>query len=141
MSLNWLISTILGSTSTRRSSLGFLVYRNDMMIVFMHTDLPLPVVPAMSTWGILVRSAMSGSPLASLPRNIGSFMPWNFSGRPMSSLRRTFSLVGLGTSMPTVSRPTWLATMRTLTALSARAISLLTALTWLTLVPGASRTS
>ncbi len=112
-----------------------------MMIVFMHTLLPEPVVPAMSMWGILVRSAMRGSPAASLPRNMGSFMLANESRLLISSLRRTFSLVGLGTSMPTVSRPAWLATMRMLTALRARAISLETAVSAATLVPGARRMS
>ena len=43
----------------------------DMMIVLMQTDLPEPVVPAIRQWGIVVRSVMSGSPLASLPRNSG----------------------------------------------------------------------
>ena len=43
----------------------------DMMIVLMQTDLPEPVVPAIRQWGIAARSVMSGSPLASLPRNSG----------------------------------------------------------------------
>ncbi len=110
-----------------------------MMMVFMHTDLPEPVVPAMSMWGILVRSLISGSPAASLPRNIGSFILSNFERLLISSLRRTRSLVGLGTSMPMVSRPSMLATTRILTALSERARSLSIALIWATLVPGARR--
>ena len=106
MSLNCDISTIFGSTSTSFSSFGFRVYRNPMMIVFMHTLLPDPVVPAISMCGIFVRSAISGSPDASLPRNIGRFMSRKAPGSPISSLSRTFSFVGFGTSTPTVSRPT-----------------------------------
>jgi hypothetical protein len=37
----------------------------------MHTDLPEPVAPAMSRWGIFVRSDTSGLPETSLPRAIG----------------------------------------------------------------------
>ena len=40
-------------------------------MVLMQTDLPEPVVPAIRQWGIAARSVMSGSPLASLPRNSG----------------------------------------------------------------------
>ncbi len=32
------------------------LYKMDAMIVLMHTDLPLPVAPAISTWGIFARS-------------------------------------------------------------------------------------
>ena len=32
------------------------------------TDLPEPVVPATSTWGILARSATTGLPTMSLPK-------------------------------------------------------------------------
>jgi hypothetical protein len=109
-----------------------------MMIVFMQTDLPEPVVPAMSMWGILVRSAISGSPEASLPRNIGSFIFENRSRLLISSRRRTFSLVGFGISTPTVSRPSMFETIRMLTALSWRAMSEETALIAATFVPGAS---
>ena len=140
MSLNWLISTIFGSTRTSLSSLGFFVYRKLITIVFMQTDLPEPVVPAISTCGIFVRSPISGSPDASLPRNIGSFIFSNDSRLRISSLRRTFSFVAFGTSMPTVSRPAMFGTMRMLTALSDRARSLDTALSAATFVPGASFT-
>ena len=34
----------------------------------MQTDLPLPVAPAMRTWGILARSATATPPVISLPR-------------------------------------------------------------------------
>ena len=71
MSVNCLISTIFGSTSTSFSSSGRFVYSQLMRIEFMHTLLPEPVVPAMSMCGMRVRSATSGSPEASLPRNIG----------------------------------------------------------------------
>ena len=37
-------------------------YMMDMMIVLMHTDLPEPVVPAMSKWGIVARSTTNAAP-------------------------------------------------------------------------------
>ena len=42
------------------------------MIVLMQTDLPEPVAPAISTCGILVRSATTGLPETSRPSAIGS---------------------------------------------------------------------
>ena len=110
-----------------------------MMIVFMHTDFPDPVVPAINMWGIFVRSEISGSPAASFPRNIGSFISLNRSRLLISSLSRTRSFVGFGTSIPIVSRPSMFATTRMFTAFSERARSLSIALICATFVPGASR--
>ena len=71
MSLNGAISTTFGSTRISFTMSGRCRYMIDMMIVLMQTDLPEPVVPAIRQWGIAARSAMSGSPLASLPRKSG----------------------------------------------------------------------
>ena len=39
-----------------------------IIIALRHTDLPEPVVPATSRWGILARSAVIMLPVISLPR-------------------------------------------------------------------------
>jgi hypothetical protein len=39
----------------------------DISMALMPTDLPEPVVPATSRWGILARSATTGLPAMSLP--------------------------------------------------------------------------
>ena len=44
------------------------------MIVLMHTDLPEPVVPAISMCGARARSSTIDLPSASMPRNSGSAM-------------------------------------------------------------------
>ena len=44
-----------------------------MIMALMATDLPLPVEPAMRTWGIVARSAMTMRPLMSLPMERVSF--------------------------------------------------------------------
>ena len=110
-----------------------------MMIVFMHTDLPEPVVPAISMCGILARSSTSGSPAESLPMNIGSIM---FAAWPldMSSLRRTFSFCLFGTSMPTAVRPAMFGMMRTFGAVRARAMSFAIVSRRATRVPASSST-
>ena len=41
-----------------------------MMMLLTQTDLPLPVLPAMSRWGILHRSATWATPAMSLPSAI-----------------------------------------------------------------------
>ena len=50
-------STTLGSISISRTSSGVARKSMDVMMELMHTDLPEPVCPAMSTWGILAMSA------------------------------------------------------------------------------------
>ena len=37
-------------------------------MVLMHTDFPEPVLPAIRTWGMSARSAMTGCPYTSCPR-------------------------------------------------------------------------
>jgi len=141
-SLNWLISTIFGSTRISFTWSGRLVMRMLAMIELMHTLLPEPVVPAISMCGMDVRSAIRAAPDTSLPRN---------SGRPIfsalgpataiSSFSRTISLSRFGTSMPMVFLPGSGATTRTDGAFSARAMSLARAATCDTLLPGASCSS
>jgi hypothetical protein len=53
-----LSSTNFGSTIKKRRVRGVCRYTRLVMIVFTQTDLPEPVVPAISRWGILARSAI-----------------------------------------------------------------------------------
>ena len=113
-----------------------------MMIVLMQTDLPLLVVPAIRQWGICVRSVISGSPLASLPRNSGMTILFIASGASCnSSLNRTFSFSWFGTSIPTVFFPGTGATMRMLSALRLRMMSLVSDVIVDTFSPGARLSS
>ena len=44
------------------------------MIVFIHTDFPEPVVPAIRRWGIEAKSPTTGLPEIFLPSAIGSLI-------------------------------------------------------------------
>ena len=50
-----------------RHCAGDMRYSSDRIMVLRPTDLPEPVVPATSKWGILARSAITGSPPMVLP--------------------------------------------------------------------------
>ncbi len=60
----------------------------------MPTDLPEPVVPAISRWGMRARSAMIGSPPMVLPRQIGS-LPFIFSKSDEASISRRYTGLAL----------------------------------------------
>jgi len=66
------------------------------------TDLPEPVVPAMSRWGMAVRSAETGLPETFLPsaRRSGERIRWKDS-LSITSRSATRLISVLGTSMPT----------------------------------------
>ena len=55
-------STFLGSIRIILTSSGRLVIRIDRIIAFRQTDLPVPVRPAISRWGISARSKTRGGP-------------------------------------------------------------------------------
>ena len=76
------------------------------MMVFIQTDLPEPVVPAIKRCGMEVKSPIIGIPEILLPKAIGSLTSffWNFSYE-IISLRETLSLVSFGISIPTVFLP------------------------------------
>ena len=85
------------------------------MIEFKHTDLPVPVRPAINKCGKLARSTVRDFPETSLPRNRGIFC-FLICG-PLSSITsriRTICRCSFGTSMPTLFLPGIGATMRTL---------------------------
>ena len=50
-----------------RTSSGLVRYRRLLMMALMQTDLPLPVWPAISRWGILAMSHSTGLPAMSRP--------------------------------------------------------------------------
>ena len=75
------------------------------------TDLPDPVVPATSRWGMLARSSTTGAPDICLPRAIGSLISGLRKARVSSSSRSTtISRSSLGSSMPSTVRPGMTAT-------------------------------
>ena len=59
----------------KRHSAGLNRYSRLRMKVLIPTDLPEPVVPAISRCGMRARSAMTGAPPMSLPSTSGSFPP------------------------------------------------------------------
>ena len=72
----------------------------------MHTDLPEPVAPAISRWGIFARSETSGLPLTSLPSAMGrSALAPTQSSDSRISRRPTVVAFWLGTSTPTAALP------------------------------------
>ena len=76
------------------------------MIVLIQTDFPEPVVPAISRWGIEDKSPTIGTPEILFPRAIGNLISLFLkSGLVKISLKYTFSLELLGSSIPTVLLP------------------------------------
>ena len=72
----------------------------------MHTDLPLPVAPAMSRWGILVRSPMTGWPLTSAPSaTLRRLRRSTNAGDLTVSFRLTSCAALFGTSTPIADLP------------------------------------
>ena len=49
-------STFLGSTITNFNCDGCFLYKSDVIMAFKPTDLPCPVAPATSKWGIFAKS-------------------------------------------------------------------------------------
>ena len=99
-------STFLGSTSTNLIWLGCFLYSRLTRMALRPTDLPWPVAPAISRWGILARSVTKVSLLMVLPSTMGSSAPlfWNLSLATTARMPTTCGLL-LGTSMPMVPLP------------------------------------
>ena len=82
----------------KRTSAGVARMRMDMIMAFTDTDLPDPVVPPMSRWGIFARSDTMERPSTSLPMaTCKGPAGASFSTSPRSTVWR----VRFGTSMPT----------------------------------------
>ena len=125
---------------TRQSS-GRSRYISERIIVLIATDLPEPVVPAISRCGMRARSTITGSPPMVLPRQSGSrACVSEYSLAASSSRSSTFSRFGLGSSMPMALRPGTTAT-RAETLLIERAISSERPITREDLMPGAGSSS
>ena len=117
-------STILGSTMMRRTSSGVALYSRETMRELVHTDLPEPVVPAMSRWGSLEMSHTTQRLLMSLPTAKDTLEVREQNSRePMTSWMGTALTWRLGTSMPTVEILSGMGAMRTAGAPRARAMS------------------
>ena len=100
------------------------MYSKLRMMEFMHTDLPEPVAPAISTWGILPISATFTAPAMSLPSaTVSGLAAVRKVSEPSSSRMPTTLTLRLGTSMPTAALPGMGASMRTPTAARFRAMS------------------
>ena len=99
-------STTLGSITIIRTSSGVVLYRILIKIEFVNTDLPEPVVPAISICGIFAISATTTRPAISLPAGKASLDLCSLSSLDISnSFRYTVSLLSLGISIPTAALP------------------------------------
>ena len=109
--------------------------------MFTATDLPEPVVPAISRWGIFARSARTGAPPISLPSARASL--WTDRSKLRAAIisrRKTVSRFWFGNSIPITLRPGTTAT-RTDRALIDRAISSARLITRDDFTPGAGSSS
>ena len=99
-------STFFGSMSTSLSSFGCFLNKSEEMMAFRPTDLPCPVAPATSRWGIFVKSTINTSFVIVLPNASGSSMSdsWNFLEFSMLSIETIFGFL-FGTSIPMVPLP------------------------------------
>ena len=112
--LYWPISTCLGSTRMRRTWSGVVRMSSDVMMQLMPLDLPAPVAPAMSRWGVVARLRNTARPAMSLPMATSSgCVAWRASVEARMSPSETSWRVWLGTSMPMAERPGIGARMRT----------------------------
>ena len=90
----------------------------------MHTDLPEPVVPAISIWGILAMLPTMQEPLISLPTAKEDLdLDLANSWESITSRRETMVTARLGTSIPTMEIFPGTAAMRTPEAPRLRAMS------------------
>ena len=99
-------SSIFGSININLHLSGVWRYRRDKIIVFIQTDLPEPVVPAINKWGIDDKSPTIGLPEILFPKAIGNFISFFLKSESLKiSFKKTFSLILFGSSIPTVLLP------------------------------------
>ena len=135
-------STIFGSIMMSLTSSGVDRYRREMIRLFMQTDLPEPVVPAISKCGSLLISQIIRLPPISLPTAKATFDLFLLnSGESMTSRAKTVETTRFGTSMPTTETFSGMAAMRTPEAPSASAISSARFVTLDNLTPRSSSSS
>ena len=135
-------STFLGSTKISFSWEGCFLYIREARIIFKPTDLPWPVAPAISRWGILARSTTNTSLEMVLPRATGRSLSLfiNFSV-PNTERAATNSLFLFGTSIPIVPLPGIGAMIRIPKAAKLRAMSSSRFLILLIFTPGSGMIS
>ena len=112
------------------------------MMVLMQTDLPEPVAPAISRWGILARSQTMGVPAMSLPSaTTRGLLALRMGSDSSTSRRVTVARCLLGTSTPTRDLPGMGASMRTDLTSMFMAMLRFRSVTLETLMPAASSSS
>ena len=106
MPLYTLSSTTLGSTMISFTSSGCALYKILMIRVLIHTDLPEPVAPAISIWGILAISATTVLPAISLP-TAKAMLELNSRNSLLSKRSRSATVIFslFGTSIPMAALP------------------------------------
>ena len=135
-------STILGSISSSLTSSGDALKRMLIRIELTQTDLPEPVVPAISRCGILAISVMTISPEISRPSTaVSLLLALRNLSESISSRMETMLTTLFGTSIPTAALPGIGASMRTPLAARLRAISSERLVILLILTPGAGCSS
>ena len=108
----------------RRTSSGVALYNREIIRELVHTDLPEPVVPAMSRWGILAIFPTMQFPPMSLPTAKETLEALSVKAvEPMTEWILTGETSLLGTSIPTIDIWSGIGAMRTPVAPNAKAIS------------------
>ncbi len=110
----WPISTLFGSTRISRTWSGVDRIRIDVINELRHDDLPDPVAPEISTWGMVARLTIMLRPLMSRPIATSSgWLAWRASFDARMSPTVMMSRRVLGTSTPMARRPGMGARIRT----------------------------
>jgi len=107
-----------------RTSSGVDLYSRDTIRELVHTDLPEPVVPAISTWGSRSMSPTMFRPPMSRPRAKATLDLCSVNSRDSITSRISTGVTCLlGTSMPTTEILSGMGAIRTPEAPRARAMS------------------
>ena len=117
-------STFLGSTITNFTSSGLALIRIEAITQLIHTDLPLPVAPAIKRCGVALISAHLTVPMISFPSPTARIVLSLGAGNLDNiSLNETAEFTLLGSSIPIVLFPGIGACILTSLAAKLRAIS------------------
>ena len=135
-------STTFGSTITSLTSLGLALYIILVIIVFIQTDFPEPVEPAIRTCGIFAIFPITTFPATSFPNATLNFdLLFLNSSLSITSLNGTISFSWFGTSIPTACFPGIGASILIVSAAKFNAISSARFAILLTLTPSAGLSS
>ena len=112
--LYWPSSTRLGSTRISRTWSGVARIKMEVISELMHEDLPVPVAPEISTWGIWARLTRTARPAMSRPSATSSGCTADAaSGEARMSPKETSWRWRFGTSTPMADFPGMGARIRT----------------------------